>query len=299
MIESALLGLPPKFSIWKSLFGFYTEDEAMTIIKSQGIPLDSTEEQSLAQQVRFAIVHVQSLKNRKALAPQIMEIPKVVIEERRKKLEEEPTFREHLIGVRESSLASVELDKLHAFQPNLNMEYVEYLTKRAPSPGDIEGLLKFCLPLRDEIPKSPVLGSFNSNSNTFTLTSENLDLRILGSVQGEEPTTGRNFFGFAYGKGLPQMSVVEYQGIWMIKNGYHRAYALLERGHNSFPCLVLRTDNYSATGAALPGFFNIDVVRSDRSPLLKDFSSPAAVEYRRRLLRVIVSIHAEVQQIPV
>ncbi len=95
------------------------------------------------------------------------------------------------------------------------------------------------------------------------------------------------------------MSVVAYQGIYMIKNGYHRAYALLKGGHKSFPCTLLRTDNYNATGAAGPGFFSIDVIMSDRSPLLSDFSSPAAIEYFRRLVGVIVSIHAEMQVIPV
>src|SRR5438093_239491 len=82
----------------------------------------------------------------------------------------------------------------------------------------------------------------------------------------------RNCFGFAYGGGLPQMSVVEYQGVYMIKNGYHRAYALFERGHKSLPCILLRTDNYNATGAIGPAFFSIDVMMSDRSPLLSDFS---------------------------
>jgi hypothetical protein len=299
MNENTLLEFPLRSSNWKSLLGFHTEAEAMTIIRSQGIPLDSDKEQALSEQIRMAVEHVRSFSGRRTLRPQIIEIPEKDFQDRRKKLEDEPTFREHLVGIHEHSLASVEIDKLHAFQPNLNIEYVERLKQRAPSPGDIAGLLKFCLPLRDEVPKSPALGNFNANSNTFTLTSENLDLRILGSVQGEEPTTGRTFFGFAYGKGLPQMSVVEYQGMYMIKNGYHRAYALLEGGHKSFPCILLRTDNYNATGATGAGFFSIDLMMSDRSPLLSDFSSPAAITYPRRLLRVIVSIHAEVQVIPV
>ncbi len=298
MNENTVSEFPLRVSDWKSLLGFYTEAEAMTIIRSQGIPVDSNKEQALSEQIRMAVEHVRSFRGRRALRPQITEIPAKDIQDRRTKLEDEPTFREHLAGILEHSLASVEIDKLHAFQPNLNIEYVERLKQRAPSPGDIAGLLKFCLPLHDEVPKSPALGNFNQNSNTFTLTSENLDLRILGSVQGEEPTTRRSFFGFAYGKGLPQMSVVEYQGMYMIKNGYHRAYALLERGHKWFPCILLRTDNYNATGATGVGFFSIDLMMSDRSPLLSDFSSPAAITYPRRLLRVIVSIHAEVQVIP-
>ena len=270
----------------------------MNIIRSQGIPLNTIKERALSQQIHLANECVNSLEGRRRLQPQITELANAEIQDRRKKLEEDPTFREHLVGIREYSLALVEIGNLHSFQPNLNLEYIDRLMEKAPAPGDMAGLLKFCLPVRAELPKSAALGNFNPSSNTFTLTSENLDLRILGSVQGEEPTTGRNFFGFAYGAGLPQMSVVEYQGVYMIKNGYHRAYALLESGHTSLPCLLLRTDNYAATGAVGPGFFSIDIMMSDRSPVLSDFSSRAAVEYERRPLRVIVSIHAEMQIIP-
>ncbi len=299
MNENTFLEFPLRHSDWKSLLGFYTEAEAMNMIKSQGIPLDSDKEQTLTEQIRKAVEYVKSLTGRRTLRPAITDIPDKDFVDRRKKLEAEPTFREHLVGIHEHSYAFVEIDKLHAFQPNLNIEYIDRLKQTAPSPGDIEGLLRFCLPMRDELPKSPALGNFNANSNTFTLTSENLDLRIIGAVQGEEPTTGRNFFGFAYGKGLPQMSVVEYQGMFMIRNGYHRGYALLERGHKSFPCIHLKSDNYNATGATGAGFLPIDLMMSDRSALLTDFSSPAAITYPRRLMRVIVSIHAEVQVIPV
>lgn len=299
MNEGTVLDLPLRASPWKSLFGFSTEAEAMTIIKSQGILIDSDKEKALSLQIRSAINYVSSLKGRKTVQPQIMKFPEMDIQDRRKQLEDDPTFKEHLVGVHEHSFASVEIAKLHSFQPNLNLEYVDRLKQGVPTPGDITGLLKFCLPLRTELPKSPALGSFNPNTNTFTLSSENLDLRIIGSVQGEEPTAGRSFFGFAYGMGLPQMSVVEYQGIYMIKNGYHRAYALFEAGHKFFPCILLRTNNYNATGAAVPGFFSVDLILSERSPLLVDFSSLAAIEYLRRLVRVIVSMHAEVQVIPV
>ncbi len=62
---------------------------------------------------------------------------------------------------------------------------------------------------------------------------------------------------------------------------------------------IPRPDNYAATGAKGQGFFNIDPMQSDKSPLLVDFSSPAGVAYRRRLVKVVVTVHAEVQIVPV
>lgn len=289
----------PKRSKWKSLLGFLGRDQAITIIKSQGIRLEDKEEQDLVEQINKAVNYVNSLSGRKNLKPERKEVPSPSWPAREAKLRAEPTFQEHLIGMDEHSFAMVEIAKIHAFQPNLNPDYIERLRKRAPKPGQDQELLQFCLPLKTEVAKTPALGGFNPNTNTFTLTSENLDLRILGQVQGEDPNTGRSFFGFQYGGGLPQISVVEYKGLYMIKNGYHRAYALHEAGHKFLPCILLKTEQYSSTGAAGPGFFNIDLMLSDKSPLIPDFDSPAAVVYPRPLIRVIASIHAEVQVIPV
>jgi len=266
---------------------------------SQGVHLSDEEIEDLTARIRKAVEFVGRLEGRKDLKPEVRPIDEGRIEERRGKLESEPTFQEYLHAVSEHSLAEVEIEKLRAFQPNLNLEYVNRLKQQAPRPGDTEELVKFCLPIRDELRGSSALANFNQNTNTLLVVSENLDLRILGSVQGEDPNTGRKFFGFAYGAGLPLMSVVEYKGIYMIKNGYHRAFALLEAGHKWMPCLFLRTENYSATGGAAPGFFSYDLLISSKVPPLGDFSSPAAVESRRPLVRVVASVDAEAPVVPV
>src|SRR5438093_239490 len=86
MSENIASEFPLRFSTWKSLLGFYTETEAMNVIRSQGISLDSNEERALSEQVRSAIQRVRSLRDRKTLRPQIAEIPHSAIRDRRKKL---------------------------------------------------------------------------------------------------------------------------------------------------------------------------------------------------------------------
>ena len=298
MTETALES-PSKTAEWKSLLGFLPQDDATNLVLSQGIPLEPSAKDKLTARINEAIDHCASIVGRRSLTPVVKEILSTEFLDRSTRLTEEPTFKEHLGGMKDWSFGLVEIGKLHAFQPNLNLDYVNRLKERAPIPKDISGLLKFCLPTREEISKSPAAATFNPNTNTFTLASENLDVRILGNVQGEDPQTGRRFFGIAYGGGLPQISVVEYKGLYMIKNGYHRAYSLLEKGHDFMPCLIVRTDNYQLTGASGPGFFGFDLMLSDRSPIMNDFLSSAAVTYPRRLMRLIVSVHGEVQVIPV
>src|SRR5207249_9019692 len=154
--------------------GFYSEIDAINIVKSQGIPLEGRKEQALTEQISEAIKHVKSLAGRRSLSPEISEISSEDLGDRGTKLQAESTFQEHLIGVGEWSFSWVSLEKLHAFQPNVNPEYVERLKQKAPAPGDTPGLLRFCLPLRSETPKTAVLGGFNPNTNTFTLVTENL-----------------------------------------------------------------------------------------------------------------------------
>jgi hypothetical protein len=123
-------------------------------------------------------------------------------------------------------------------------------------------------------------------------------MRIVGNVQGTDDQTGRSFAGFAYGFGLPQVSVVDYNGIVMVKNGYHRAYSLLQRGHEFMPCLIVTTDMFQGTGANVPGFFPLDLLQSDKSPILNDFNTKAAFAMPRRRMRLMITIHAEVHAVP-
>src|SRR5439155_2629740 len=98
-------------------------------------------------------------------------------------------------------------------------------------------------------PLDPLLVNFNPVTNTFNIVTDNLDFRIVGNVQGQDPQSGRRFFGFALGSGLPQISVAEYKGRYLLKNGYHRAYVLAKAGHERIPVLLVSVNNYADTGA--------------------------------------------------
>ena len=91
----------------------------------------------------------------------------------------------------------------------------------------------------------------------ISLVTENLDFRILANVHGQDNNSGRHFSGFAYDGGLSQMGAVKYDGITMVKNGYHRAHALYLKGHKFAPFILMETPSFQFTDAALPGFFPI------------------------------------------
>ncbi len=284
-----------RYSYWIGLLGFFNETEAVQMAMNFD-PDRKFEKTGFKKDLQEARTFVSKLTGRQTNMPEIREIGQSnTYKERIEKLESEPTFKEHLIGMKSYKFAMIELSNLHVFQPLLNEEYIEKLELEAPAVGDENGLLQFCLPLKEERPKSLVYTNFNPSTNTISLVTENLDLRILGNVQGQDPNSDRPFGGFMYGLGLPQMSVVKYGNIYMIKNGYHRAFALLKKGHKFAPFILVETESFNFTGANVPGFFNIDSIKSDRAPLLQDFDSPAAVKLYRRRIRAVLSIHAELQ----
>lgn len=285
-----------RFSDWITLLGFFPEQEALQMIRSQGFEI--ADDQEWLEKIRAANLAVNRISGRVGLKPRIEPLDDRFAA-RITTLEAEPTFQEHMAGMKSKRFALLELASIHCFQTQLNAEYIKTLVESAPEPEDTEATVKFCLPTKEERPKTQMLASVNPTSNTFSAVTENLDLRIVGNVQGEDQVSGRKFFGFAYGFGLPQISVVEYKGLFMIKNGYHRAYALLKKGHKFLPCLLLSTDSFQSTGAQLPGFFSIDLLTSDKCPVLSDFGTEAVVLVPRRRLRVMVSIHAEIQVVPV
>jgi len=284
------------FSNWLTLIGFMGEEQGLNHVKSQGFEIK--DESEWRSKVRNAATFAAGLTGRVNPRPEVKELGEQ-FEGRFKMLREEPTFQEHMVGMKVEKFALVELASLRCFQIQLNSEYLDSLMKAAPTSDDFEATVRFCLPTKDERQKTPMLASVNPASNTFTAVTENLDLRIVGNVQGEDPSTGRKFSGYAYGFGLPQISVVEYKGILILKNGYHRAYSLYKKGHKYLPCLFLSTDGFQFTGAQAPGFFTVDAITSPNGPILSDFDSKAAMMIPRRRLRVMVTVHAEIQVVPV
>jgi len=291
---------PLHFADWLTLVGFLgSASDALQTVKSQTPPKDSkTSDAEWLTLIQPALDFVNKLSDRENTTPQIRKLePKY--DDRVASLQSEPTFQEHLVGVSQWQFAWIELAKLHCFQPQLNWEYLLQQEKVAPPPGDVEALLKYSLPTKSEKRKTELLGGFNPLTSTLFVVSENLDLRVVGNAQAEDPNTGRRILGFAYDFGLPQISVVNYKGLFLIKNGYHRAFALLRAGHEYVPCLIVRTDSFQFTGAQAQGFFGIDLLTSARSPLLSDFDSAAAFLVPRRRVRVMVTVHAETQVVPV
>lgn len=287
---------PLHYVDWLTLVGFMQEEEALNMVKTQNVT-NLTSKDEWVRLIRSAREVAIGASARADPRPEVREIDSKY-HDRLSRLEAEPTFKLHSAGMRSLKFALVELNKIRLFQTMVNQEYVDSLVKRTPEPDDQEATLRFCLPTQSESPKTRMMSSYNPTTNTFSAVSDNLDLRILGNTNGEDPVSHTPVAGFYYGVALPQTTVVDYKGILLLKNGCHRAYALHKKGHEFLPCLLGTTDSFQVTGAQVAGSFPLGTIVSDGGPILSDFDTGAAVLVPRRRVKVVATIHAEVQVVP-
>jgi hypothetical protein len=170
-------------------------------------------------------------------------------------------------------VAVIDLSKpIVSFQKVIRTEEAEDRVKAAQE-NDWETLVNISLPPGQE---TQLVGAFDATQNAFTASSVNPNLRIgqfgAWDVPGPNGTTSK-VFGFTLSLGASFVQVVHYRDRWMVRDGYHRIYGLLRRGIQKIPCIIVEAADFAQTGAGRPGFFDYELLYSDRPPLLQDFLS--------------------------
>jgi hypothetical protein len=124
----------------------------------------------------------------------------------------------------------------------------------------------------------------------ITLHSNNPDLEVRLSPNTE---SGFQLPLSLYG-GSPFFEVAELRGRWFLRDGYHRAYRLLQAGVHRIPAIVIHTRTIGELGAIEPWFFSEEQLFSERPPHVTDFLDENLVlRYERIALHKVIRIHIE------
>lgn len=206
-------------------------------------------------------------------------------------LQAEPTFEEFVSPGGPIELVKIDVRNLVVVQPRVEWSHVEQLAAMAPEPGDTEGLLKFCVPLQRDAPPALIEPSFARTTQTLSFVTDNADFRVCGPVV-DSAGNGRAALGFSIGPGLQQMSVMNFEGRYLLNNGHHRAVALAARGHAFALVLLLHGTQVEHTPALRPGRFPPSLVFGNVPPRIEDFLGPAAIDLPRRRTRTLYSFQA-------
>jgi hypothetical protein len=122
----------------------------------------------------------------------------------------------------------------------------------------------------------------------FSSDNPDLQLRLTHQTSSSEALP-LSLYG-----GCPFFEVAELRGRWFLRDGYHRAYSLLQAGVYRVPAVVLRAQTMEELGATSPWFFGEQEIFSDRPPKLTDFiHEEMVVHYRRVALRKVIRIRIE------
>lgn len=132
---------------------------------------------------------------------------------------------------------------------------------------DPQVLFSLCLPDAATATQFPV--AIDGDGKGYSMSSSNPNLRVLQAQS--VIINGQQFFGFVVGFGNNFVQVVEYQGRWFIRDGYHRCYGLLLAGIETIPCLFIRARDSQQFGGAFPAFFRGEILFGSRPPFLVDF----------------------------
>ncbi len=194
----------------------------------------------------------------------------------------------------------IEIDKLIACQNLVMLDYIKKLTEKFSDKPNMEELINICLSLEKDYP--PV-SELKLNEQTVIYSSENTDFRFLGAVQkpleqidlksassGGIPIKGLLLL---FGYGGASVNILKVGKKMFLNNGFHRVYALREKGVTHIPAVVQIVKNHLLEFPNIyQGVPREYLLTTERPPLMKDyFDDELTIEVkakaRRRGVKVV------------
>lgn len=159
----------------------------------------------------------------------------------------------------------VDLARVCAFQPSI---FTDSAAERVLDikHDDLVGIANVSLPA--ESPEPPRV-QFDSARQAYLVLSPNPNLRIIGQFGGPVPNQpGAAGLGFIVSVLPSFMQVMHFRDRYILRDGYHRAFGLLDQGITHVPVFTRTMDTVEQV--ALPGMLPQDAYLGERPPLLRD-----------------------------
>jgi hypothetical protein len=168
------------------------------------------------------------------------------------------------------SLGVVDLRSIIAFQRRISFA-PELPRPLIPAARDWPALLGLSFgsvkPVECDLIQDPI-------THTLVLRSTNPNLHVRTSNNASAPLTIH--------AGGPFFEVASFRDRWFLRDGYHRAYTLLQAGIYEVPAVIVEARSIAELGAVQPWFFSEDILFSETPPLVSDFLvDDLIIEYSR------------------
>ncbi|WP_183790066.1 hypothetical protein [Tunturiibacter gelidoferens] len=187
------------------------------------------------------------------------------------------------------TLGVVDLRLLLAFQRRLIFSPSRQASF-TPKQGDWPGLISLAVSSQRSTEHLLVHNGSDTDRLDISLHSNNPDLQLRFTPK----TSGYGALPLSLYGGSPFFEVAELRGRWFLRDGYHRAYHLLQAGVDRIPAVVIYARSIEELGATTPWFFHDEQLFSDRPPRVTDFlDSSMILRYERTALRKVIRIRVE------
>jgi len=269
----------------RSLLGFMTLDEAKSFQVDHCLKNEQEDDaareqrwQALAQQVQQLAPIANFDIEARALTPAAQAIA-------------DATSREKAFtvgfGSGPHSFQSIRLDRLVARQRFVDLGHLGELAP--PDQANEADLFEFC------IKANPIDPPLKTPDGAITFSSP-YSQNIVPTEVSYEVQSDHEVRVWATIRSRPNyVYVTPVNGRFIVQNGYHRAVALLQAGHERMPCLVRPLN--PADLAILqqqpqpPGFFDLGRIMAPRPPMVSDFTNQVGsvdlqMRARNHILRV-------------
>ena len=160
----------------------------------------------------------------------------------------------------------VDLRRVCAAQPTVHVDQAAERVRQASADG-LLGLARVTLPIPTD---APLATQFDQARNIWTLSSPNPNLRIMQPAKAKAEA-GFVVLGFLVGVLPSFLQVARFQGRLILRDGYHRAVGLLQRGIHVVPAFTRDFGLHDDLGLPAVGMLPQGAYLGPRPPLLPDY----------------------------
>jgi hypothetical protein len=185
--------------------------------------------------------------------------------------------------------ALVDLPRACGYQPSVFADHARERVAHVRV-DDVRALAEVTLPLE---PGAPVTFQYDRSRQMFITSIANQNLQVVGAFGGLAPgmPPGTVHMGFQVRMVTSFLQVGSVQGRYFVRDGYHRALGLLQRGARYVPAFV--RDDLMLADLAAPGALDVEAILGPTPPLMSDYlNDDVAITAYMPAPRRIISVAA-------
>lgn len=202
-------------------------------------------------------------------------------------------FQNIVSNIEDWDFKLVPIKSLIAFQKTVTKTAYEDI----PTSDDgWEDVIKYCLPVQgDNYVMEQLIQTPDQSFHGIQFVSRGPNIDVAGPhLDRHGPDEDATYtVSFQVHPRPNFVQVVEFGGRYILKNGYHRNFQLLQSGETHVPALVRQAEHFQETGAVNDSAFPRGSLFGPRPPLVSDFTTDAAVDIKTAAANKVLRVLAE------